>query len=122
MQISDFSEEQVAAVQAIVDRHVGEPVDIQLADSDIQLDQSSDEVATCPLLFWTAGDCNFALMRTGEEKFEARFFYSPQKQFNTAQASFNTIEDCAEAVLQARADREDQQQGAEGTDINVQLN
>lgn len=122
MQIADFTEEHISTVQGIVDEYVGEPVDIQLADSEVQLDENSDQMTPCPLLFWTAGDCNFALMRTGEERFQARFFYSPQKQFGTDQPSFNTIEDCTAAILQAQVDRENQQQGAVGADINAQLN
>ena len=104
--IEDFSNEQINAVQTIVNERYREEVELQLGDSEVQLDPDKLELEICPVIFWSARDCNFLVIRSGEEAYRAQFFYHPHKQFNTQQKVFNTVEDCVRVVLREQADHE----------------
>ena len=104
--IEDCSNEQINAVQNIVNSRYSEEVELQLGDSEVQLDPDKLELEICPVIFWSARDCNFLVLKTGDEAFRAQYFYHPHKQFNTQQKVFNTVEDCVRAVLREQADHQ----------------
>ncbi len=104
--IPDFSDDQLAAIQQLVNQRYASEVEIHLADSEAQLTPGDDTLTQCPVLFWTARDCNFAILRVGADQFRSTYFYTPNEQFSTPQAIFTAVEDCVLAVLQAQADHE----------------
>ena len=120
--IDDFTNDQVNAVQTMVNERYREEIELQLGDSEVQLDPDKLELEICPVIFWTARDCNFLVLKTGDESYRAQYFYHPHKQFNTQQKVFNTVEDCVRAVLREQADHEREEKmaadEAAGTDSN----
>lgn len=101
--ISDFSDVQINAVQQLINARYQEDIELQLADSEVQIDPQRDEVTACPVLFWNAQECNFVILRTGDDQYRAQFFYTPRDQYSTQQEFFTTIEDCASAILREQS-------------------
>ncbi len=120
--ITDFSDEQVNAVRALVNNRYGEKIELHLGDSEVQIDPEKDEFVAFPVIFWNAHDCNFLIIKTGEDQYRAQYFYTPHDQVNTRQAFFTVIEDCASAVLREQSDCERESEGAtegaSGTDLD----
>lgn len=109
--VPDFSEHQVSFVQQLINARYKEEVELHLADSEIQIDQAILDTTVCPILFWNARDCNFVIMRTGNDQYRGQYFYNPHEQYPTQQVFFTTLEDCAEAVLREQSDYEREAQG-----------
>jgi len=120
--IPDFSEQQLSAVQQLINARYQEDVELLLADSEVQIDPERVDTTVCPILFWNAHECNFVVMRTGDDQYRAQYFYNPHEQYSTQQAFFTTAEDCAAAVLREQSDYERETQrgknGVIGADIN----
>ncbi len=104
--IPDYTDAEIANVQKLLAGHYGEAIEIHLADSEIPLGEDDAAVTTCPVLFWNARGCNFAILRQGQEVFSAQFFYTPDEQYATTQKLFNTLEDCVSTVLRTQADHQ----------------
>ena len=104
--IPDYTDEQVNAVQILINTRYGEDTELQFGDSEIQIDLQKKDISLCPVIFWNARDCNFAVMRTGEDQYCAQYFYNPHDQFSTQQVVFTDVEDCVSAVLREQSDRQ----------------
>ena len=120
--IPDFSDVQINAVQQLINARYKEDTELQLADSEVQIDPLHDETTACPVLYWNARECNFVILKTGDDQYRAQFFYTPQNQYSTHQIFFTTVEDCASAVMREQSGYECEVEGARsgtsGTDIN----
>ena len=102
--ISDFSNAEINAVQVLVNTRCGEQTELQLGDSEVQLSPKRAELTECPVVYWNARECNFIVLKTGENQFRAQYFYTPHEQVSTRQAFFTTVEDCVIAVLREQAE------------------
>ncbi len=109
--IADFSDVQVAAIQAVIDQRYGEETKLVLGDGEVQVDPSQSLTVSCPILFWSARACNFVIMRCGDDQYCAQFYYDPSELFTTHQAMFTVVEDCAIAVLREQSDHERESKG-----------
>ncbi len=109
--IPDFSEQQVSAIQQLINQRYKEDIELHLADSEVQIDPEIPGTTVCPILFWNARECNFVVMRTGEDQYRAQYFYNPHDQYPTQQGYFTTAEDCASAVLREQSDYEREAEG-----------
>jgi hypothetical protein len=120
--ITDFTDEQVNAVQFLINKRYGEETELHLGDSEVQIDPEKEVLNTCPVIFWNARGCNFVVIKTGENQYRAQYFYTPHDQAGTQQAFFTVIEDCVTAVLGEQSDHERASEGekssATGADIN----
>ena len=106
MAIPDFSDEQLSVVQGLLATRYGEAPETHLADSEVTLNPEDTKPTLCPVLFWSSPDCNFAVMRTGENAYQAQYFFTPEQHFATTQAQFTTLEDAVTAVLRTQADHQ----------------
>lgn len=104
--IPDFTDEQIYAVQKLIDSRYGVGTELELGDSEIQLEPDKKEFTVCPVIFWNARDCNFMVVRSSENQYRARYFYNPLDQFSTRQSQFTDIEDCVLAALREQSDHE----------------
>ena len=109
--IPDFSEQQVSTVQQMINARYKEDIELLLADSEVQIAPALLDTMVCPILFWNARECNFVIMRTGEDQYRAQYFYNPHEQYPTQQGFFTIVEDCAAAVLREQSDYEREAQG-----------
>lgn len=121
--ISDYSKNHVEAVQDLVDARFGRQISLHLGDSEVQLDPKEENLTICPLIIWNARECNFMVMKTGEDQYQARYFYNDETQYNTKQAQFTDLTDCVTAVMREQADDERQAEmakdGVNGADGQV---
>lgn len=104
--ISDFSKEMQEHVSGLLEQRYGHPVDLQLADIELQLNLQEEDLTLCPALFWAERNANFVVYKVGEHTFRTQFFYSPDEQFGTGIDEFHDLEKCVIAVLQVQADQE----------------
>ena len=120
--IADYNDEQVSAVQALINNRYGEETELHLGDSEVQIDPGKKEVFVCPVIYWNARECNFVIIKSGEDQYRARYFYTPHDQVSTQQTFFTVVEDCADAVLCEQSDDERESEGvasgATGADID----
>jgi hypothetical protein len=104
--IVDYTDEQVSAVQTLINNHYGEETELQLGDSEVQIDPKLEEVTPCPVIFWNASECNFVIIKTGEDQYRAQYFYTPHEQVSTQQVFFTVVEDCVNAILREQSNDE----------------
>lgn len=106
--ISDFSDAQQEYVAHLLEQRYGKPVDLQLADSELQLNLLKEELTICPTLYWSERGAHFVVSKVGENRFRCQFFYSPAEQFGTGHDEFDDIEKCVVTLLQVQSDHERQ--------------
>ncbi len=56
--IADYTDEQVSAVQTLINNRYAEETELHLGDSEIQIDPGKKEVFVCPVICWNARECN----------------------------------------------------------------
>lgn len=106
--ISDFTDDEQKLVFATLFERYGKLVPIQLADSELQLDVSSDQLTSCPTIYWAERGAQFVVCKVAFDRFWCQFFYSEAEQFGTGRDEYNSLGDCVLAVLQAQSDHERQ--------------
>jgi len=104
--INDFSKEMQEYVSGLLEQRYGHPVDLQVADSELQLNPLYEELTLCPTLYWSERGAQFVVYKVGENIFRCQFFYSPAEQFGTGHDSYDDIETCVVTLLQVQADHE----------------
>jgi hypothetical protein len=104
----DFSEAQQEYVASLLKQRYGKPVDLQLADSELQLDLLSEELTVCPTLYWSERGAQFVVYKSGDERYRCQFFYSATEQFGTGHDEYDDIEKCVVTLLQVQSDHERQ--------------
>jgi len=101
--VPDFSDKQIASVQAMVDKMFGEQIELQLGDGDILVDAESAKASLCPVIYWQAQECHFLVFRVGADQYRAQYFYTPQDQHTTQQLDFTDVADCVTVLLKEQA-------------------
>lgn len=66
--ISDFSALQQDYVANLLAQRYGKEVDLQLADSELQLDLLSEELTVCPTLYWSERGAQFVVYKVDENR------------------------------------------------------
>jgi len=106
--ITDFSEAQQEYVGKLLTQRYGKQVELQLADSELQLDLLSEELTACPTLYWSERGAQFVVYKIGDERYRCQFFYSATEQFGTGHDEYDDIEKCVVTLLQVQSDHERQ--------------
>lgn len=108
MNVPDFTEAEQEVVQAELSKRYGKHVDMELADSELQLDPASTELVLCPTLYWTARGAHFVICKVGNGRFRSQFFYSDAEQYGTGKEEYRGLHTCVVTLLQVQADHERQ--------------
>ena len=106
--IKDFTQEQQEYVANLLEQRYGKLVDLQLADSELQLNLDSDDLTLCPTLYWNERGAQFVVSKVGEDRYRCQFFYSEAEQFGTGHDEYDDIEKCVVTLLQVQSDHERQ--------------
>jgi hypothetical protein len=106
--IIDFTEAQQEYVAKLLAQRYGKQVELQLADSELQLDLLSEKLTTCPTLYWSERGAQFVVYKIGDERYRCQFFYSATEQFGTGHDEYDDIEKCVVTLLQVQSDHERQ--------------
>ena len=108
--IPDFTSSEARLVREALRERYDEEVDVQYADAEMHLDAADRESTNCPVMFWQADGCNFAIIKCGERSYRCQFFYTPREPFDTGVPEYEDLSECAVSLLgaqsaQARSDR-----------------
>lgn len=106
--IPDFTDAEQKLVFATLFERYGKLVPFQLADSELQLDTSSDQLTLCPTIYWAERGAQFLVCKVASDRFWCQFFYSEAEQYGTGQNEYNSLGDCVLAVLQVQSEHEQQ--------------
>lgn len=106
--IPDFTDAEHKLVSGVLFERYGKLVPMQLADSELQLDELSDELTLCPTIYWTERGAHFVVCKVAPERFRCQFFYSETEQYGTGHDEYNSLGDCVLTLLQVQSDRERQ--------------
>ena len=105
-QLLDFTDSELHLIRQVLVQRYKKDVEIQLADCEIALDKDSEEVTSCPTVFWHAQGANFVVLKAGMFRFRTQFFYTPHEQYDTGIDEYNNLGECVTAVLQIQSDHE----------------
>lgn len=110
-EIADINDTELWVVKTTLKERYDRDIDLQLADSEIRLQPSDRELASCPVFYWTVDGCHFVVFKTGDRKYRAQFFYKAYQQFSTGRREYDDLAECTVALLQAQADYAAQEAG-----------
>ena len=106
--IPDFSDPEQKLVSAILLERYGKLVPIQLADSELRLGASSEQLTSCPTIYWAERGAQFVVCKVAPERFRCQFFYSETEQYGTGHEEYQSLGDCVLTLLQVQSDHERQ--------------
>lgn len=111
--IPEFTDTERQTVRSAIDeRWAHQRHELHLADVELKLQPDDERPTLCPALFWTSGECNFVIAKTGEPKYRCQFFYNNDlEQIGTGVDEFDNVGDCAIALLRTQADYESVRSG-----------
>jgi len=109
---SDFSEQDLAQLRALLQARYHEETEVHLADSEIRLDPGQPTSQECPTLYWHARQCHHVIMKTAEKEFRCQFFYEPGEQYGTGITVYEDLLECATDLLKVQSDHEREREGA----------
>ncbi len=110
-EIPDISETEKWVIENTLKERYGQDVPIELADSEIRLNPSDRELSSCPVVYWSADDCNFIIFKTGDRRYRCQFFYRSYQQFGTGVHEYDDLTECIVSLLQAQADHTAKERG-----------
>jgi len=106
--IPDFTDTEQKLVSTSLFERYGKLVPLQLADSELQLDASSEELALCPTIYWVERGAQFVVCKVAADRYRCQFFYSETEQYGTGHDEYNSLGDCVVTLLQVQSDHERQ--------------
>ena len=109
--IADFSDSELKLVSHTLFERYGRIVALQAADAEVQLDSESEQLSTCPVLYWEERGAHFVVFKLADTRYKAQFFYNETTQYGTGKESFDTLGDCVITLLQVQADHEQEMKG-----------
>jgi hypothetical protein len=86
----------------------GKLVPMQLADSELQLDELSDDLTLCPTIYWAERGAQFVVCKVAAERFRCQFFYSGTEAIRHGHDQYDSPGDCVVTLLQVQSDHERQ--------------
>ncbi len=108
MSIPDFTDAEQKLVSALLLKRYSKIVPIQLADSELKLDEASKRLTACPTIYWSERGAQFVVFKVAENRFRTQFFYSDAEQYGTGRLEYDDLEKCVMTLLQVQADHERQ--------------
>ncbi len=104
--VPDFSDAEIWTLEQTLRERWGnkDKVELQFADAEIRLSPGDRETTECPAVIWQHQGCNFAIFRTGFQKYRCQFFYRGFQQYGTGVHEYDDMGDCIVSLLQVQAD------------------
>lgn len=109
--ISDFTDADRWVVETALEERYGRRVPVEMADSEIKLDQASAEITLCPTFYWEERGVEFVLFKMAEDRYRSQFYYSITEQYGTGR-DFDDLAACMTTTLRLQADHEKDRAGA----------
>jgi hypothetical protein len=106
--IPDFTEAEQQLVAAQLLHRYGQPVPLQLADSELQLNPVTLDLTLCPTLYWTERGAHFVVCKVADGRYRSQFFYSETEHYGTGKDEYHDLRECVVTLLQVQSDHERQ--------------
>ena len=104
--IPNFTPADIETVRRLIYQRYRKMVEIQLTDFEFMFDLKRGQGVDFPTLFWYVHGANFAVIRSGLNRFRCQFFYTPHDQYGTDREEYDSLKQCVTALLQVQADHE----------------
>lgn len=102
MDISGFTQADLALVRAALKERFGHEVEVQEVETEVRLSQADRELTACPALYWQEGGCAFVVAKSGEAAYRAMFYYSVKERFGTGKEEYDNLGDCVIILLKVQ--------------------
>jgi len=102
--IADFTKSELWIISTTLEERYGEPVEPQLADSELRLNPCSSELTLCPAAYWEHRNCHFVVLKTGDQQYRCQFYYHGHEMFGPDVEEFDDLSECMVTLLQVQAD------------------
>ena len=109
--IADFSDAELWVIKSALRERYGQPIEPELAETDLRLDPHSTQLVPCPAVYWEERGASFIVCKTSDRRYRCQFFYSVREQYGTGIEEYNDIAECVTALLQVQADHARSRQG-----------
>lgn len=106
--VPDFTDAEHRLVSGRLFERYGKLVPMQLADSELQLDELSDELTLCPTIYWAERGAHFVVCKVAAGRFRCQYFYSETELYGTGHDQYHSLVDCVVALLRVQSDHERQ--------------
>jgi len=106
--VPEFTDAEHKLASGILFERYGKLVPMQLADSELRLDELSGELTLCPTIYWAERGAQFVVCKVAAERFRCQFFYSETEQYGTGHGQYDSLGDCVVTLLQVQSDHERQ--------------
>ena len=104
--IPNFTPADIETVRQLVHQRYTGGIEIQLTNSELMLNPKGEQQVDYPTLFWHVHGANFAVIRSGLNRFRCQFFYTPHDQHGTGRKEYDSLEQCVTTLLQVQANHE----------------
>lgn len=119
--IPEFTPAERWVVESALKERYGKPVAPELADAEVKLDRSSDQLTPCPTLYWQERGAGFVICKVAENRYRSMFFYSVHEQYGTGREEYDDLAECVTLLLRLQADHEKDRAGATSGTTGDQL-
>lgn len=109
--VSNFTELECQLVAELLQQRYQRPVLPELADSELKLDPGSDQLTTCPTLYWSELGAHFVVCKVAPGRYRCQFFYADADQYGTGRDEYNDLGTCVQTLLRVQADHASQSAG-----------
>ena len=103
-EIADFSESEQWIIRTTLAERFREEVPMDLVTTEMRLNPMSSEMVECPAAYWQHEGCHFVLVKVGDGRYRAQFFYRVHRPFGTGIEEFGDLTECVVTLLQVQAD------------------
>jgi hypothetical protein len=104
--IPDFTDAERWVIQSTLKERYGQEILLAEAEIEYNLGPNASELPWCPAVFWTAEGANFVIVKLGDQRYHAVFYYTTDKQYGTGIDSYDDIAECVVTLLQVQADHD----------------
>ena len=109
----EFTETELWIIRSAVKERYGRELAIEKADTEIRLHAGAKELTACPAVYWEGGGAHFVVIKTGECRYRAQFYYRLHQMYGTGIDEYDDIGDCVVTLLQVQADHAAQAQAGD---------
>ena len=110
--IADFTVADCNFVGDILRERYLREVEPEPAEAELRLDPESEELTSCPTLYWSERGAHFVVFKLPGGRFRCQFFYSESEQFGTGIDDYDNLAQCVRTLLQVQSDHERSRAGA----------
>ncbi|HEX4943191.1 MAG TPA: hypothetical protein VFV55_02490 [Usitatibacteraceae bacterium] len=104
--ISPFTLDEVGLVSSLLRSRYLSDTPLEEVEADVQLPPENSAPVACPGLYWEARGAHFLVVKVGERRYVAQFFYGEKEQFGTGRPEYRNLGECITVLLRLQSDHE----------------